>query len=83
MFADLFKNKGSIMANSRLSAFRGYPDPHRVRFSSSLLVAALAAASAHAADYNWTGGRDYRLVISEDGTKLYLSMQSGTILLFR
>ena len=30
-----------------------------------------------------TDGRDYRLVLSEDGTKLYLAMQSGTILLFR
>ena len=28
----------------------------RVRFSSFFLVAALAAASARAADYNWTGG---------------------------
>ena len=43
------------MNSSCLSAFGGYPAPHRVLFSSSLLLAALLAASAHAADYNWTG----------------------------
>ncbi len=85
---------GSILIICSLQSDKTTDMKHSVqslRFPS-LLVALLMAASAHTADYNWenlsswtatVADRPYSFVLSPDGTKLYLSMQSCSIVFFR